>query len=924
MPIPNRSSDSIGRADGTIATRSASTPKALLSSKLNPPTFRASQVPRRHLNAQVVDSPTGKLVLVRAPAGFGKTTTMAQIAAHLQANEVATAWLTLDDADNDVSRFLWCLQSAVSRLLQDDLPADTAEEQRNGTAGDVALDIVARLARERGAFTLFLDDFEWIREQAVLGLVRQIIEHLPRRGQLVIGSRTLPNLTLGRLRAHGHLLEIDAAQLRFTPEETADFLLCKRGLALAQHELERIQDRTEGWVTALWLASLALEGHDAPSEFIERFSGADRAIAEYLAEEVLARQNAQTRDFLLQTSVLRHLNVPLCQALVPGVDCEAMLERLDAANVFLTPIEGEQRSYRYHSLFADFLRATLEREKPGAARDLHRAASEWYETQDRPVPAIDHALEGGDHARAVTLLNEHADSLLAMGRMRLLARWFDALPAQMLRDNPHLQVVHIWAVCFTRGPHETLALLEITGLMETRDPAIRAHIQSIEPLVLAMMDRHDQAYIRGQTGLERLPSDSPFADMALINAMANVYSVLGRHDEAHALLDKGRDIEGGHSSEFNVMYSESVEGIIDLLEGRQRQAAARFRLAVNASRRGLSFSHSSGNAWAGVLHASTLYEADQLAETARLLHVYVPLARDVGLADHMILGDTMLSRIAFHNGDADGAFQILTGLEHIGRIRQLDRVVAGARLERSRLLLLQGHSRAALQELERAKDPDLWCWIARMRLTANDLEYLQLARLRWEINAGDADWASADLAAAHDEARLASRHRRALKLALLRAMALYRAGAPAEAFEQLTAVLQEACGEGFLRLIIDEGPLAGRLLRDFNADLKGRQSSSDDPILREYRERLLEAFGHLPAETPETDDPRQELIEPLTRKEIHVLQLLAEGYSNSAMAEKLFVSDSTVRTHLRNINAKLGARSRTQAVAIARRLGLIG
>lgn len=898
--------------------------RVLMTSKLNPPTSRTAQVPRQRLNEKVLAASAARLVLVRAPAGFGKTTAMTQCMALMEANEIETAWLTLDDADNDVSRFIWYLNAAVSKLIQD--PALEAEDTKDPaiSPSDAALEIVARLAEHEGAFAVFLDDFERIQDSAVLGLIREIVEHLPRRGQFVIGSRTLPELGLGRLRARGQLLEIDAQELRFSVEETSDFLISRRQLALTQDDLLKIHDRTEGWVTALWLASLALEGHNSPDSFIERFSGASQTIADYLAYDVLELQPEPMRQFLLRTSILRHLNASLCQALLPDIDASATLQHLAATNTFLTPLENDENTYRYHSLFAEFLKSRLQEEEPEQIPRLHQAASLWFEGQKRPVPAIDHALEGQDYPRAMALLQEHASSLLSQGRMRLLSRWFGALPPEQLRKDENLQMIWIWALCFTRGPTEALEMLEETGLESSDNPTIRPHVLAIRPLILGVMDRQEEAIEVGEQGLPELPTCQPFADMAMINSMASAYSVMGLYDKARQLLDGARDAQSDYASAFNAMYSETVEGIIDMQEGRQRQAAARFRLAVGATRQTASFNQASGNAWAGVLHAGAIYESNQLELAARLLHVYGPLARDVGLSDHMLLADIMLARIAFSKGDIDQAFRILTELEHLGHVRQLPRVVATTRLERSSLMLFQGRADAARQELDRAGDDELWQRVSTLRLPANDLDFRGLALARWQILAGNPEDALPDLERMLQEAHAEHRFRRALKLKLLKAMALHRCTRIREALDVMKEVIQVAASEGYQRLIIDEGPSAGLLAMLHLQTLRDAGHDAGDPILIGYLHTLVDAFGPEVRESAvAAGDSEETLLDPLTRKEIRVLQLLSEGYSNGAMAEKLFVSDSTVRTHLRNINSKLNASSRTQAVAIARRLGIV-
>ncbi len=904
-----------------------------LSSKLSPPSVTANQVPRDAIGQGIVAAGAVKLVLVRAPAGFGKTTAMVQARERMADHGLDTAWLTLDRADNDVPRFLACLHQALAQFVVD-LPA-----------GAAPLTLMDTLGRHGAPFAIFLDDFELITDPAVLGLLREIIDHLPRRGQLVLGSRSLPDLGLGRLRAAGQLLEIDTEHLRFSLAETQQFFALRQtggqpGAATAdlQRHLPDLHRKTEGWIAALWLASMALDDlharHGSVAGFVAQFSGSNRAVAEFLAEDVLDRQSPEIRGFLLRTSLLRHLNAPLCQALNPRSDSRRILEQLDAANLFITPIasadpdpaqprQAPEREWRYHSLFADFLRAQLLREQPDELARLHLAASGWYESQGRPVPAIDHAIEGGDMPYAIELLDQHALVFLEQGRMRLLARWFAALPAALLRAHPVLQVVSLWACMLTRGPWEAMALLRQSGCEHSDDPVVLAHVNALQPMLLAMMDRMEEAHDIGREHLARVPTGQPFADSVLCNAMAHVMGVLGEREQAQRLLDAAR--RGQQSPGFNRMYSESVEGLLDLQQGRLRQATARFRLAVGGGQTGAldaSYPPSHGNAWAGVLYAGAVYEAHQLAQAEHLLNVYLPLARDVGLPDHMILSHTMRSRIAFQRGDIDAALGAITELEYLGHHRQLPRVVASARLERARMLMLQGQAEAASQALDRADDAPVWQRVAKRQLTAHDVDDLVIGRLRWRSLFGDAALAAQEAELLVRQAQGALRQRRALKLQVLQAVALQRAGDAAAALLLMSALLKRASVEGFVRLLLDEGPSVGTLVRRVHAALHEAAGARPDPIFDDYLQRLLQIIG---TENDEVgaDPAGATLAEALTRKEIRVLQLLAEGYSNSAMAEKLFVSDSTVRTHLRNINLKLDARSRTQAVAIARRLGLM-
>jgi LuxR family maltose regulon positive regulatory protein len=865
------------------------------------------EVPRVDVCQRIAQS-RARLVLVRAPAGFGKTTAMVQARRHFDEANVHTAWITLEHADNDVPRFINCFRTAIVQTGFDELPLANP------------LEVLKAISREVTGFALFLDDFEKLGEPAVIGLVRELIEHSPRHCQIIIGTRAEPDIGIARLRVQDTLLEIDTEDLRFTPQDTQRLFELRIETPPSPDDAKRLHQKTEGWAAALSLAVMSLARHGVQSDFVERFSGSHRDVAAYLAEDVLAHQPAEIREFLLRTSILRQLSPSLCQTLNPRLDANEILDRLVATNLFLTPVDGQERTWRYHSMFADYLCAQLRREEPDRIVRLHLSAAGWYEERRQLVPAIDHALEGADRPYALSMLAQHVDHFLEQGRMRLLARWFEAFQPRELAMYPRLQVIAVWALAFTRGPLQAMELLERTGFAQSQDPEVLAHVNGQRPMLLAMMDRFEEGYALGRQALADLPSISAFADGVLCNSMGHIVSVLGQPREAHSLFENARRVQ--NKGEFIRMHTESAEGLVDLQQGRLRDAAARYRIAVGSTR-AFSYNLTSGNAWAGVLYASSIYEADSVDEAEHMLNVYLPLARDVGLPDHIIMGYRMRSRIAFQRGDVDRSLRFLTELEYLGVERQLSRVLASSRLERSHLLLLQGYADLSEEELDRGDDAEVWQRVARLSLPANDVEDIVIGRARWEIAFGDPDAALTRLEPAFADAQQSERRTRALKLRLLAALALQRKGMSQAAVDMAMPVLHHTCHEGFVRLILDEGPVLIPLLEQCHTVTQ--DGSHNSPLLGEYMQRLLHALGASPTAEffPTPSYSSKALPEPLTRKELRVLQLLAEGYSNAAMAENLFVSDSTVRTHLRNINGKLCARSRTQAVSIARKLGLI-
>lgn len=658
-------------------------------------------------------------------------------------------------------------------------------------------------------------------------------------------------------------------------------------------------------------------------------------LAQYLSHDVFNQQPPQIQSFLLATSILKRLEPSLCQALLPDAPCAAILAELTAADVLLAPEGGDQQGFRYRTLFASYLQARLRAAQPQTAQALHLRASAWYAARQRPVPAIDHALDGGDFACAARMLEHHGLELLGQGRIRLLARWLRQLPRPALESRPLLLAIRIWSLCFTHGPAQALSELDALA-MEIGDHVIAGAwwrpAAALRPILLAMLDRHEESYQTGMVILAQPDTPAPFTSAVLVNAMANTAGILGKYDQARALLDTARAGLQAGPGDFHAMYSEAVEGVIDLLAGRFRQAHARFQLAVRATHAG---TQANGNAWAGVLYAVALYESGQLTETARLLDIYMPLGRDAGLADHLILGHVMLARMALQRGCAEQAFVTLGELEYLGHHRRLPRMAASARLERARILLLQGHSQAARDELRRAHNPDLWASMRELHLPANDLSYPALAELRWEAYAGNAEHAALALNHAWREARRQGRERRALKLQLIASVALARAGNLDAADAVLTGVLDHACQEAVYGLIVDEaGPLA-ECLKSFARRRAGALwcAANPDaaPALQRWRTGLAasqQAYAGrtslLAGADSRQNPPREQALRAsLTAKEFAVLALLADGLSNAGMAHRLHVSESTVRSHLRSLNTKLAASSRTQALAIARRAGLI-
>jgi LuxR family maltose regulon positive regulatory protein len=713
------------------------------------------------------------------------------------------------------------------------------------------------------------------------------------------------------------LFEVVPGQLRFSAEEALTFLTQRRGLDLAPEQVQKLVRRTEGWPTALWLASVALERRSNTENFMSGFAGSAAAVAEYLAEDVMDRQPAGVRDFLLKTSVLSQFDAPLCDAVCGRTDSDEMLQKLERESLFLSVVDEGRHLYRYHSLFRDFLLSQLRKHSREEVPKLHRAAADWFLAQDRPIPAVDHALETKDLGFVMPLLEKYAGSLLNEGRLRMLTRWLETFPPAV-KASPKLRLLHIWAVNLTRGPQEALSLVEQVDPAELGTGAELAQYHAMQPTFMGMRDRIDESVA---LGLERMNSVKPehgFPYVILSQTLAVDSMILGDYSEARRYVDQAHGAQSGRTSALHISLAGSLNGAIDLMQGRLRQALAELRLAAGATSDDL-FKNGNRNLVSGVLLAEALYEAGDLKRAEVLLNLFLPLAQTLGLPDQLIVAHSLSSKIVQKQDDPDRALEILTQLELLGHRLGIPRVIATARVEKATALLLRGDSSAAKEQLQRAEDATNWDLVSGRSYIANDKVTLAIGRMRWMLRSGEAAGGVPLLRKELGTAQAAQRHRRALKLRILLAEALEADGQHNAAMRTLFKAVESGAQEGFVSIFLEEGRRIQEMLVRL---LENRQSESgyvvSDP-LNEFLFKLtaLREPGTTHASAPQAAD------RTLTRKELQILELLGKGLTNDAMAEKMFVSESTVRTYLRSINIKLQANNRLHALAIARQMRLV-
>ncbi|MBI5921145.1 MAG: hypothetical protein HY847_05800 [Betaproteobacteria bacterium] len=900
--------------------------QSLLRAKLNPPLFGASLVRRPRLERFDEFGRGVKLILVQAPAGFGKTALLTQWHTTLNLAGVVTAWLTLDHDDNDVLRFAAYIGNAIATLqAARPGPGSPGHSHATDRPGDyTATELIEQIGGLTRPFVFFLDDFERIQNPEIHSLLRQILDVLPIGARIVLGTRKAPDIGLARLHAHGQMLEFGVDALRFSLLETEAFLRNAHGLGVGAEDLSRLHACSEGWVAGLQLFALAFNATDDPKAFVQRFSGAFADVADYLAEQVLARQTEDMRTFLLKTSILGRLSGALCDALTGRTDGAQMLLQVEKANLFLQPLDGERRWYRYHTLFSGFLRQRLEREYGTEATQLHHCAALWYLEHDEPVEAVRHALLGGDSEMAARVMAESGHLMITrFGQVSAVIDWVGRLPAAALKGNYRLQLAYGWALCFLhRYKNAEDVLDEIERHRLQWDASTEKEVLALRIAIQLYADQVGAAHRQAQQQFDAIAGGGDFLFGVIANVLAYCLNSSGKFDTAQELLARSRSSHSLAGSEFGAVYAECFEGIGKLSQGQLQTAIARYRAALTRARDVVP-GYSLCTAFAAAFLSEALYESDALLEAERLLVSHLPHLKECGVIDATAIGYRTLARILHLRGSERDAQATLDELENIALERGAERIVATVGLERIRLALLAGDPRKAQDLWQRTQQRQIWQAYEGYCMPANDPETSALAQLRLMIHEGNTKAAVSGLKRELKRAETQRRFRQALLARILLAAALDASNERRAALRILRCAVADAQGEGQVRFFIDEGPAVRSLLLTLRETESAPGNSGDGQAgFTVFLDRLLGPATQATTPAGKAEVPTIPL-EPLSARERKTLQLVAQGLSNQALADQLCVSETTVRFHLRNAFAKLGAKNRTQAVALARSHGVL-
>jgi len=869
-----------------------------------------------------------KLVLVSAPAGFGKTTL---ISSWIAQAEIPAGWVSLDEGDNDPVRFLAYLIAALQTIETGigETPMAMLQSPQPPPFESVLTALINELASVPRDFVLVLDDYHLIHTPSIHERLAFLLEHQPPQMHLVIATRSDPFfLPLSRLRARGQMVGIRADDLRFLPQESNTFLNQVMGLGLSDDQVATLENRTEGWIAGLHLAALSMQGGEDASQFIAAFSGDDRYIGDYLVDEVLAQRPQGTKDLLLQTSILDRMTGSLCDAVTGQEGGRRVLEELEQANLFIVPLDNRRHWYRYHHLFADLLRQRLEESvAPQEIRALHRRASQWYEENELLVQAVEHTLAAKDFEDVIRLVELGSMEMLMRGQQGLLLRCQDELPREQVASHPRFCTTIAWTWLSTGHPQEAEECLqsleqsldvEMEALFSERDraaeldPAIQLLL--VETAVIRIelaMERGDllqvfelsqgvSPYLEDETGRHQDPHLDNLRSVVFF-VLGLAYRISGKLDEAAEALSKaarlGRELGNVYIAAGSIGRLASVQS----MQGHLGQA-------VSTCQRGLRLVQEMVGEppMAGLIHAelgNLLYERNELGAALSHLQEGIDLAKPWGFLEAFVPGYTGLARVRATQGDRGGAFAALDELAVLGQ-RDPQTVRPAVESFRARLWLVQGAvERARRWAEESGLGPESEIHPS-CENTLVVLVRVLMAEEKWEKATRLVD----RLVAA---AETGKRWRRVVELLALQALALDAQRERDAALDSLGRALALAEPEGYVRTFVDEGEQMAALLK--RAVSRG--------IAPDYVHRLLAAFEpKLRPGKPPTASP---LMESLSEREIEVLRLLNSELSGPEIARELTIALSTLRFHTRNIYGKLGVHDRDQAVTRAEGLGLL-
>ncbi len=883
-----------------------------LATKLRIPPQPYRVLPRtRLLDALERGTPHVKLTLIAAPAGYGKTTLLAQWA---HSSRFSVAWLSISEEDNDLERFLRYLLTAWEQV-QPTIRESPSGLLLDGMLSNSEADLTAFInaANEIPDHTVFvLDDYHLIEDPSIHQALSFLLDHLPPMLHFVLVGRAEPPLPLARYRARHELLEIRAEDLRFLPDETDDFLNRLMGLDLTENEIIPLQAQLEGWIAGLQLVALSLQRRLPGADKLV-VSGKHRFIADYLSQDVLAHLPDHLQQFLLQTSILDRLCGPLCDAITARQDGQEILERLERENLFLVSLDDSREWFRYHHLFADFLREELNRRHADQVADLHRRAACWYLTCDLPEQAFSHAVEGNDVKLVTQIVDRYINAKLMNGELRVVKRWLDSLRAEWYAAYPVLGLARAGFLAFSGAYEACLRCIDeveqkLTST-ETEDTRWQlARVTAVRCMMACARNDVMQAETYAYQALQDLSEEDLGYRPGIYAALGDTYRQSGRWEEAKECYLKA--LEFPHAPGVRVQSVHVFGAIADLnlRQGHLREAAVYWRKALTTIQEQAAWGKYSLPVvgWVYIRLGEILYTWNELTEAEEHLSRGLERVELGGDARSLIAGNLIAGRLELTQGDVETAAEYLERAAPLVETAQFPDWTSRFERFQLELWLVQGRLREAVDRAEEM--------IAHGQIEERpDSEAAQLAIAHVFMIKGDVQSLQRALVLLERLLRAAEAQGRTgvlIEALALQALCQWKRGEQAVAMTALERSLRLAEPEGYMRLFVDLGFPMARLLQEARARA----------VMPDYVSKLLGAFGSGAAFPTSAEAV---LPEPLSPREQEILEYIAAGLTNREIAETLVISSETVKKHTGSIYGKLGVSNRTEAAARARELDLL-
>lgn len=930
-----------------MAAGGPSTPAtAFLGTKLGRVGGPSHLIQRARLSAALRDGWDDlRLALVVAPAGYGKSSLLAEWRAGLMADGVATGWVSLDADDNDPVRFFSYLAAALSDAVEG--LGDTALAQLGAGVLPSVQPAVTTLLSDIAAagvdVAVFLDDLHLVSDPEIYRTLDRLLQFSPDNFRLVIASRAEPALRLNELRLQGVVGEFGPAQLSLSRNEIRTFADLHGIADLDDEAVAELQRKTEGWVAGAQLFFLATRGGDDPAHLLRSFTGHDRSISDYLADVVLNRQSPAVRQFLLRTATLDRMCADVCAQIVPDANSQAMLEAIEADSLFVVPLDRERKWFRYHHLFGDFLRNRLELEQPGSLADCRRTASRWFADSGFKTEAVGYALAAGDFAYAAELIAEFASTLVQFhGDHSTLLRWMAALPDDWIDRWPQIRIGYAWSLTFTRQHKAALAELDRLHRDADRrlpcgpnDPSwssadVHQAADMIRCVISALGGDCRDARDRSAAWLARWPEAPDFNRGTVGNALGYACNATFEFDLGIREIRQAKSAFERCRGHYGIAWAAAIEGMLLASQGRLSEADRVLQAGLAYSRRSWGV-QSHAASLISLLLADVCYERGEREQAAVHVGDGVLAMEEIGSPELAFFGRSVQAKLLRLDGNVDDALSVLADGRQVGRLYLAPMLTAAFAMEAIVLLAREGRldeaeELAARHDLRAGDGPQ-----NKPMRDAVGLGTLSRAEMGWQVQAR--------LHLARDETapslalfnrligafRDSGRRRHLAGALALKAVVLERQGAARDAMRHLDEALQLGAAECYVQMLADDAvvlrPVLGRYL-----DVRARTTIAHDaraPL--DYVNLIVTACGLDAIEPrPAVDDRTADAaMVQLTAKESELLRLVETGMSNRQIADMLFVSEKTVKWHLHNCFNKLGVRNRTGAVAAARRAALL-